>query len=265
MTSGPTDLYELVKYMELTHKNVPASLKEVMTTGRALPEELKQKLMLYLPNCDIIDFYGTSEVGAISSISKSEWKMKNKSSGKPEFFVDVIIIDDNRETLEALEVGEICVKSQYTMQGYKFEESLTDQTFIGEYICTGDMGYIDEEGYLFILGRKKEVINRGGFYFYPSELEKNISSIKGVHQATVLPVPNIKWGQVPAAFIVLEESHQHLDEHVIREHIKTKLLVTLPSHKIPEYFVFLSELPINLGGKIDHSRLLSNLTSVMPH
>jgi len=262
MTSGPSDLHELVKYMELTPKTAPPSLREVMTTGRAVPDELKQKLMLYFPGCDIIDFYGTSEVGAISSINKSEWKTKNKSSGKPEFFVDLIVIDENRETLEALQVGEICVKSQYAMQGYKFEESLKDNTFFGEYICTGDMGYIDEDGYLFILGRKIEVINRGGFYFYPSELEKNILEIKGVQQAAVLPVPDSKWGQVPAAFIVLEESHQRLDEHVIREHIKTKLLVTLPSHKIPEYFVFLEELPINLGGKIDKQRLLIFLTNV---
>ena len=151
------------------------SLKEVMTTGRALPDELKQKLELHFRLCDIIDFYGTSEVGAISSINKLEWKTKNKSSGKPEFFVDVIIIGENREILGRLEVGEIAVKSKYGMQEYRFEQSLTMDSFVGEYICTGDMGYIDEDGYLFIIGRKTEVINRGGFYFYPSKIHSIFS------------------------------------------------------------------------------------------
>ncbi|MBB4824753.1 acyl-coenzyme A synthetase/AMP-(fatty) acid ligase [Sporosarcina luteola] len=262
MTTGPSDLYELVNYMEKMTVQAPPSLREVLTTGRALPDDLKKKLLLYFPHCEIIDFYGTSEVGAISSINKSEWTDKSGSTGKPEFFIDILIIDENKEEVGTGEVGEIYVKSNYAMEGYKFEESLRDQAFVGDYISTGDMGYLDEDGYLFLMGRKKEVINRGGFYFYPSELEKSMLEISGVRQAAVLPVPDNKWGQVPAAFIVLEESYRCMDEYVVREWIQAKLLGSLPLHKMPEYILFIELLPVNLGGKIDSHQLLDILASV---
>jgi acyl-CoA synthetase (AMP-forming)/AMP-acid ligase II len=265
MTSGPTDLYELANYMEAKSKEAPHSLKEVMTTGRALPDGLKERLAFLFPKCDIIDFYGTSEIGAISSISKSEWKMKNRSSGKPEFFVDVIIMDETNKQAAPLEHGEICVKSKYAMKEYKFEKEITAYSFIDGYIRTGDMGYLDEDGYLFIVGRKSEVINRGGFYFYPSELEHHMLKIKGVQEVAVLPVQDDKWGQVPAAFVVINESHQSFDELEIKEYIKTNLLLTLPAHKIPEYVTILKEMPINLGGKIDKPKLYGLLTNVATH
>ncbi|CAN7539244.1 class I adenylate-forming enzyme family protein [Rossellomorea sp. LjRoot5] len=265
MTSGPTDLYELVNYMESESKEAPHSLKEVMTTGRALPDGLKERMASHFPRCDIIDFYGTSEIGAISSISKSEWKMKNRSSGKPEFFVDVIIMDETKGKAAPLVPGEICVKSKYAMKEYKFEKDVTAYSFVDGYIRTGDVGYLDEDGYLFIVGRKNEVINRGGFYFYPSELENSMLEIKEVQEVAVLPVQDDKWGQVPAAFVVLKESHQPFDELEMKEYLKTKLLLTLPAHKIPEYVTFLKEMPFNLGGKIDKPKLYGLMTNVATH
>ncbi|KQU63234.1 hypothetical protein ASG66_02145 [Bacillus sp. Leaf406] len=265
MTSGPTDLYELMNYLEETDQMIPRSLKEVMSTGRAIPKELKNRLSTHFPKCDIIDFYGTSEIGAISSISSSEEKWKNGSSGHPEFFVDLMIVNDNGDPVPPLEQGEICAKSKYCMKEYRLEKDLTLDTFIDGYIRTGDMGFVDEEGLLFIVGRKCEVINRGGFYFYPSELEDHLMSIPIVKDAVVLPAEDQRWGQVPAAFIVLYDVDSTHDALNSEEYLKSELFKSLPDHKIPEHFLFLEELPINLGGKIDKPKLLKLLTPLITH
>ncbi|TCN20554.1 class I adenylate-forming enzyme family protein [Mesobacillus foraminis] len=262
ITSGPTDLQQLVDYMEENSLNIPSSLAEIMSTGRALSAELRRKLPALAPHATVIDFYGTSEAGPITSIDHCEWNEKAGSSGLPEYFIQLRIMDEDGRELEAGEIGEVSIKSGQIMNEYYNDPLLTDQTFHGEFLRSGDLGYLDEDGYLYLVGRSKEVINKGGYNFYCSEIEDAFLQIEEVKQAAVIPVADKKWGQVPAAFLKLQGAN-HPEE--VCETIRQALLTRLAEYKCPEYFTIVADIPVNLGGKVDKKsleRLLSQEISV---
>lgn len=262
ITSGPTDLQQLVDFMEENSLSIPDTLVEIMSTGRALSAELRKKLPVLAPHATVIDFYGTSEAGPITSIDHCEWNEKAGSSGLPEYFIQLRIMDEKGRMLEAGEVGEVCIKSGQIMNEYYNDSLLTEKTFHGEFLRTGDLGCLDEDGYLYLVGRSKEVINKGGYNFYCSEIEDALLQIDEVKQATVIPVADKKWGQVPAAFLKLQGA-EHPAE--VCDTIRQELLTRLAEYKCPEYFTIVAEIPVNLGGKVDKKaleRLLNQKISI---
>ncbi|QNF28372.1 class I adenylate-forming enzyme family protein [Metabacillus elymi] len=252
--SGPSDLTSLVDWLEESNEEMPGSLEVVMTTGNPTSYLLKKRLMEQMPDTSFIDFYGTSEVGGISSIDETEWLDKHGSVGIPSFFVDCRVVDENGEEVPKGEIGEISICSRYTMDEYLNNPALNKKTFYGNLVRTGDYGYLDDDGYLFLSGRKQDEINHGGFSFYSAEVEDFLIRYSGVKEVVVLGKKNDTFGQQPIAYVVIDK---RLNKHKVMKEIKRMCEEQLPSFKRPVFWHFLSEIPLTSARKPDRFKLLS--------
>jgi acyl-CoA synthetase (AMP-forming)/AMP-acid ligase II len=131
------------------------------------------------------------------------------------------------------------------MAGYWKEEALTAETIKGKWIFTRDMGYIDQEGYLYLVDRKSDMIISGGFNIYPREVEEVLFKHPAVMDAAVVGVPDEKWVESVKAFVVLKEGH-HATEDELIDHCKEHLA----SYKKPKYVEFIDSLPMSAVGKV---------------
>lgn len=215
-------------------KNIPLDhIKYCITGGAPIPYALIQKLKTNTNAC-IIEGYGLTETSPVITISHSHKCYKNGSVGKPIPCVTVKIADD----------GEILVKGNSVTKGYwnKPEENETAFSIDG-YFKTGDVGYIDEEGFLFITDRKKDLIIRAGENISPKQIENVLFNADGVNDVAVFGVKDEKLGEVVYCAI---ESEQDIDINYLKEYCKRDL----PKHLIPEKFVIMPKLPKNALGKI---------------
>jgi len=159
------------------------------------------------------------------------------------------ILDDDYNELPIGERGEIALKSPSMCEGYYQDPEQTAKIRQNGWHLTGDIGYLDEEGYLFISGRKKEMIITGGFNVYPAEIEQTLMSLPGVKLAAVIGVPDEKWGEAVTAF--LEADSDDLDT----ENIKAQCKMKLGSVKTPKSIKIIKEIPRTHIGKIDKKAL----------
>ena len=154
-------------------------------------------------------------------------------------------MDEEKEILGAGEEGEICVSGPRVMREYYKQAEETAQAIVGDWLHTGDVGYMDEEGYLFITGRKKDLIIRGGENISTGEIEDVLEEHEAVEEAAVIGVPDAEWGEVVKAVVVLRSGEEATQEE-IAAHCKGRLA----SYKAPAYVAFVSELPRNPLGKV---------------
>lgn len=147
------------------------------------------------------------------------------------------------------DVGEIQVQGPNVIKAYWNREDATADSFVeaedGTWLKTGDMGYRDEEGFVFISDRLKDMIISGGENIYPAQVEQEISQLDAVAAVAVIGVPSEKWGEVPRAVIVVREGHE-LTEAQVLEHLDGKLA----RYKIPKSVVFTEDMPRTASGKI---------------
>ncbi|MEH7502713.1 hypothetical protein V7152_11965 [Neobacillus drentensis] len=143
------------------------------------------------------------------------------------------------------EIGEIVVSSNQVMAGYWKEQELTAETIKGKWVYTRDMGYIDQEGYLYLVDHKSDMIISGGFNIYPREVEEVLYQHPAVIEAAVVGVPDATWVESVKAFVVLKEGHTISEEDLI-EYCKDQLA----SYKKPKYIEFIDSLPKSAVGKV---------------
>ena len=132
------------------------------------------------------------------------------------------------------------------MQGYLNRPEATAETIVGGWLLTGDMGYVDEEDFLFIVDRKKDLIISKGINIYPRELEEVIDTFAGVKASAVIGVKDEKSGEMPVAYIELEEESGVLDESALRRYLREHLA----NYKVPRQIYVIAELPKNATGKV---------------
>ncbi len=167
------------------------------------------------------------------------------SCGRCYFETDLRVVNDDFSDVQPGEVGEIVVKGPDIMQGYWRAPHLTAEVMRDGYYLTGDLATVDQQGYVFIVDRKKEMIISGGFNIYPSEVEQVLYSLPQVFEAAVVGVPDEQWGEAVRAVIVLKPGMQ-LQEHEVIEHCAQ----ALAGFKKPRGVDFVSELPKNPNGKV---------------
>ena len=167
------------------------------------------------------------------------------SAGKPMPTSLVKIVDENDRTLGPNEYGEICAKGKHIMMGYWKNPKLTAEALKSGWYHTGDMGYMDEEGFVFMTDRKADMIISGGENIYPKEVEDIIYKLHAVKECTVVAAPDAKWGEVVQAVVVLEQGQQATAEEII-EHCKNNLA----GYKCPKAVAFWQDLPKTVVGKI---------------
>lgn len=242
--------------MLVLHPNVEMyslnSIKQIIYGASPMPKEILQKgLRLWGPI--FIQYYGQTEAPLILTLLTKDDHITEDgkpsdrllSCGKPVETAEVKIIDPEFNTLPAHQIGEIAVKSSQGMIGYYNEPDLTEVTIIDGWIHTRDMGYLDEEGYLYLVDRKSDMIITGGFNVYPKELEDVLYEHPAVAEAAIIGVPDAKWGEAIKAFVVVKDEH-HVTEDDIITFCKTKLA----SYKKPKSVEFIEELPKSAVGKI---------------
>jgi long-chain acyl-CoA synthetase len=201
----------------------------------------------------ILEGYGSTEnTGGITANQLGRSKWGSVGTAFPGF--DVRIFDGDGKSLPPGQIGEIVVKADTVMKGYFNRPEATAETIQKGYLYTGDVGYLDEEGYLYIVDRKKEMIIRGGVNVFPKEVEHVVATHPKVDTVAVIPEPDEKYGQVAKACVVLKRGETATEEE-IRAFCKPKMA----PYKVPEYILFRESLPLNAVGKIAKKNLIQEL------
>jgi len=194
--------------------------------------------------------FGQTENSAMMLLPKEDIQRKMGSIGKPGFFTDIWISDGKGNRLPPGEIGEICAKGPTVMSGYWGNPEETAQTIVKGVLHTGDLGYIDEEGYFYIVDRAKDMYRSGGENVYPAEVEKVLLTHPKIAMAAIIGVPDNKMGETGKAFIV-PVSDEKVTEKEILEFLKDKVA----RYKYPTKFKFMKELPLTATMKVKKSEL----------
>lgn len=225
-----------------------SSLRFAVVGGEPMPIQLIQKW--HSKGIAIRQGYGLTEFGPnVFSLGEEDAVRKIGSIGFPNFNVEAKIIDAQGHALGPNQIGELALKGPMAMSGYWNNPQATAETLRGGWLFTGDLVKKDEEGFFYVVGRKKEMYKSGGENVYPAEVERILRQHKEVTEAVVIGVPDLKWGEVGLAFI---SSSQGLDS---LESLQRHCSENLAKFKIPKYFRFLRSLPRSETGKINRLAL----------
>jgi len=178
-----------------------ASLEMVLSVGAPLLLEYKNRLNEALPG-RFYELYGLTE-GFVTILDKQDSVRKAGSVGCPPPFHEMRILDEQGHDCAPGTVGEICGRGPLLMKGYHGRPDLTDQAIVDGWLHSGDLGYVDDEGFLYLVDRKKDMIISGGVNVYPKDIEEVIVRHPAVRDAAVFGVPHPKWGETPVAAVVL--------------------------------------------------------------
>jgi len=254
----PTMLKRVIDDPEFSNHDL--SCLKVITYGAAsMPFEVIKKAIDVFPGVMFINAFGQTETASTITalgpedhvISGTEEQKQKKlkrlqcSIGKPMDDVQVRIVDESGKELPTGEVGEIIAKGPRVMSGYWKDPEKTAKALKGGWLHTGDKGYMDDEGYIYLAGRGDDMIIRGGENISPEEVENVLYSHPAIEEAAVIAVPSVEWGQEPKAVVVLKKGQKASPEELI-EFCRQKL----SSFKRPRYVVFVNELPRTSTGKI---------------
>lgn len=259
-SNSTNDLIYCINNLRCTHISlVPTQLKRIIETGTIPNNELKKTLIGGGPaDVDLISdaeckgwkinkVYGSTETFAfITMLEPDDFKTKHRSAGKPLAGVDIKISNGNNKT----ESGEILVSSPSLMKEYLFNNEETSQKLIEGYYHSGDIGYLDKEGFLYIETRRMDLIISGGENINPIEVENQILKMASVNDVCVFGITDEEWGQICAAAIVTDEN-----KTITFEEIKDFLSEKVASYKIPKRIFIEEELPKTTLGKIKRQEI----------
>ena len=223
-----------------------SSLRIVMASGSAMSPDLRTSAMDLFGDV-LYDLYGSTEVGWVTIATPEDMNKHKKTVGKPVPGIDIAVFSKEGEKLPNNEVGELFIKSNLLFEGYTSGEAKDERD---GYMSIGDLGRIDDDGYLFIEGRADDMVVIGGENVYPIEVEEVIESMSGVDEAAVLGVSDEEYGEVLAAFVVGSISEDQVISNCKEE---------LASYKVPKRVEVLDELPRTSTGKVLKRELIASL------
>ncbi len=206
----------------------------------AVMEAFEQKYHVLIYEGD-----GPTECSPVTSVNPVGGKRKPGSIGLPIKNVEMQIADDDGNFLPPETIGEIVVKGPNVMKGYYKDPEATRKAFFGDYFRTGDIGKVDEDGYFYILDRKKDMIIFDGLNIYPREIEELLYKHPAIKEVAIIGVPHKLHGEIPRAYIVLNEGH-NLKRRDVIEYLRPHIA----HFKLPKEVVFVKELPKTATGKI---------------
>jgi fatty-acyl-CoA synthase len=223
-----------------------SSLRWAIGGGEKTPEARIRAFSEFFRNARYIDAYGLTETcGGDTFMEAGREIEKIGSTGRPIAHVEIEIRDDAGNRLAAGENGEICLRGPKITQGYWKDPEKTAAAFFGDWFRSGDVGYLDEDGFLYLTDRKKDMIVSGGENIASSEVERVIYQLPQVREVAVVGVPDERWGEKPVAVVVLAENAV-LDLPSLAAHCKTRLA----GFKVPKQLVIRDSLPRNPSGKV---------------
>ncbi|QIP17106.1 AMP-binding protein [Spirosoma aureum] len=196
----PTQIASCLHYPEFTIDTLP-TIEYILSVGAPLLNEQKEVLISRFPDT-FYELYGLTE-GFITVLDKTVSAEKTGSVGRPIWFSEMKIVDDDGHERPTGEVGEIIGRAPFLMAGYYKKPALTNEALRNGWLYTGDLGYVDQDGYLFLAGRKKDLIISGGVNVYPKDIEEIIIRHPAVAEVAVFGIPHDDWGETPVAAIRL--------------------------------------------------------------
>jgi long-chain acyl-CoA synthetase len=221
-----------------------SSLRVCVSGGSALPGEVLRGFEEKF-DAAILEGYGLSETSPLASFNHPDRERKVGSIGTPIEGVEMKVVDDDGKEVPQGEVGEIAIKGHNVMKGYWQRDDATQEVMRDGWFHTGDMATIDDDGYFFIVDRKKDLIIRGGYNVYPREIEEVLYEHPAVAEAAVVGVPHGELGEEVGAAVTLKEG-ESIDEDTLRDFIKEQVA----AYKYPRQIWFVDELPKGPTGKI---------------
>lgn len=240
---GPPTMYTfLVGHQHLD--SFKLKLRLAFTGAASLPVEIFNKWRDFF-GFEIVEGYGLSETSPVVTTNPVKGIKKSASIGIAIPDVDARIFDENGKELTTGEIGEIVVKGPNVMTGYWKNPGATQQAIRDGWFYTGDLAYKDKDGYIFIVDRKKDMINRGGFKVYPREVEEVLYSHPAVLEAAVIGIPDVLSGETVKAFVVLKEGMQ-----AKAAELKKYCNLHLANFKVPKNVEFVDALPKTATGKV---------------
>ena len=220
------------------------SLEMILSLGAPLLKQHKDELNKRLPG-RFYELYGLTE-GFVTVLDKEDYAAKPESVGVPPPFFEMRILDENGKDLPPDEVGEICGRGPILMPNYYKRPDLTAEAIKDGWLHSGDMGYVDDDGFLYLVDRKKDMIISGGVNVYPRDIEEIVARHPAVQEVAVFGIPHDKWGETPLAAVTLLESGSIASEELknwINQHVAAKFQRV---HDV----VIVEEFPRNVAGKI---------------
>ncbi|WP_062109991.1 class I adenylate-forming enzyme family protein [Bacillus niameyensis] len=251
-TTGVPAMFKMIlaAYQSLTHYDV-SSLQFIVCGSSEVPIELLEALKRTF-DIKIMEAYGLTEGGPQVFATPRWGTHKQGSSGLPIPGCEVQIVDlDKNQELPANEIGELWVKNPGVVKGYWNRPELTDVKFKGGWLKTGDLAYLDEDGYGYIIGRTDDMINIGGENAYPKEIEQVLLKHDAVEDVCVIRTKHSVKGEAPVAFIKKVQGYEATTE----EEIKRFFIENGPAYAHPRLVFFINEMPLGGTGKIDKGQL----------
>ncbi len=226
-------------------------LRLCISGGAPLPPDLIDEFKEICP-ATLVEGYGLSETSPVLTCNPPTGVIKPGSIGipLPNTIISIRSLEDPSIEMPQGEKGEICASGPQVMPGYWNAQEETDNVFVGEFFRTGDIGYIDEDGYTFIVDRLKDLIISSGYKVYPRHVEDAIYKHEAVEEVTVVGVPDEYRGEAPKAFVKLKEGRS-LSKESLQEFLKEKLAKI----ELPEDIEFRDELPKTMVGKLSKKEL----------
>jgi fatty-acyl-CoA synthase len=223
-----------------------SSLRWAIGGGEKTPESRIRAFSQYFTHARYIDAYGLTETCGGDTFMEPGFEIaKIGSTGRAVPHVEIQIRDDAGAVLAPGETGEICLRGPKITSGYWKDPEKTAAAFFGDWFRSGDIGYLDADGFLFLTDRKKDIIISGGENIASSEVERVIYEMLEVREVAVIGVPDERWGERPVAVVALAEGCT-LHLAALKEHCRSRLA----SFKIPKQLIVRDSLPRNPSGKV---------------
>lgn len=241
----PTFWIALLRHPDFDRRNL-SSLNKAYYGASIMPVPVLNELQERLPSVGLYNCYGQSEIAPLATVLRpEEHATRPASAGRPILTVETRIVDLEMQDLPAGQQGEIVHRSPQLLTGYWRKPEMTEEAFQGGWFHSGDVGYMDEEGYLYIVDRIKDVINTGGVVVASREVEEALFTHPAVSEVAVIGLPDEKWIEAIVAVVVMKDGMQ-IDEDELIQHARRHLA----PYKLPKRVVFSHDLPKSTAGKI---------------
>jgi long-chain acyl-CoA synthetase len=221
-----------------------SSLRVCASGGSAMPGEVMRAFEEAF-DCKVLEGYGLSETSPVASFNHPDRDRKVGSIGTPIEGVEMKVVDDDGNEVAQGEVGEIVIRGHNVMKGYWNRDDATEEAIKDGWFHSGDMAKVDEDGYFFIVDRKKDLIIRGGYNVYPREIEEVLYEHPAVREAAVVGIPDDELGEEVGAAVAVKDG-EDVDEDTLRSFVKEQVA----AYKYPRKIWFVDELPKGPTGKI---------------
>ncbi len=251
---GVPEVYAILNKLNLDEKWAKSVRSFIVGAAPVYPEIIKTFNKKF--NTKLYEGYGLTECSPAVSVNTEKY-YKIGSAGKPLRDYKVKIVDEKGNELPPYQVGEIAVKGDNVMKGYFKDEEKTKKVLRNGWFYTGDLGYLDEEGFLFIKDRKKDLIISKGLNIYPREIEEVLLKHPAVEEVAVVGKRTENGSEYPVAFVKIKEG-----ENLTEKELKKFLLKYLSYHKLPRHIYFLEELPKSPTGKVQ-KKVLKEIIEVL--